>query len=154
MIMTYTLKLLGEWTPLLTSLKREPKLLSFWISLPRSPWLLEVKTHGQVKNSNPLVDSTSTKRTGISLGKNFTCQSTAYSCSRRKPREIQTIMTSWTFPVPCLLAPKAQKGIDKGKKSTRFWELCIVGWKYTWAQKSTWKLERTHLSCFHFSLAI
>ena len=24
------------------------------------------------------------------------------------------------FPVPCLFAPKAQKGIDKGKKSTRF----------------------------------
>ena len=48
------------------------------------------------------------------------------------------------FPVPCLLAPKAQKGIDKGKKSTRFWERCIVGWKYTWAQKSTWKLVRTH----------
>ena len=24
------------------------------------------------------------------------------------------------FPAPCLFAPKAQKGIDKGKKSTRF----------------------------------
>ena len=24
------------------------------------------------------------------------------------------------FPVPCLLAPKPQKGIVKGKKSTRF----------------------------------
>ena len=24
------------------------------------------------------------------------------------------------FPVPCLFAPKAQKDIDKGKKSTRF----------------------------------
>ena len=43
------------------------------------------------------------------------------------------------FPVPCLFAPKAQKGIDKGKKSTRFWERCIVGYKYTWASKSTWK---------------
>ena len=32
------------------------------------------------------------------------------------------------FLVPCLFAPNAQKGIDKGKKSTRFWEQCIVGW--------------------------
>ena len=31
------------------------------------------------------------------------------------------------FPVPCLFAPKAQKGIDTGKKSTRFWKQCIVG---------------------------
>ena len=35
------------------------------------------------------------------------------------------------------MMPKAQKGIDKGEKSTRFWEQSIVGWKYTWAQKST-----------------
>ena len=41
------------------------------------------------------------------------------------------------FPVPCLFEPKAQKGIDKGKKSTRFWERCILGWKYTWDQIST-----------------
>ena len=32
------------------------------------------------------------------------------------------------FPVPC---------IDKGKKSTRFWERWKVGWNYTWASKST-----------------
>ena len=41
------------------------------------------------------------------------------------------------FPVPCLSAPKAQKGIDTGKKSTRFWKRCIVGWNYTWAPQST-----------------
>ena len=41
------------------------------------------------------------------------------------------------FPVPCLFLPKAQKGIDKGKKSTRFWERCIIGWNYTWASKWT-----------------
>ena len=35
------------------------------------------------------------------------------------------------------ICAEAQKGIDKGKKSTRFWERCTVGWKYTWAQKST-----------------
>ena len=40
------------------------------------------------------------------------------------------------FPVSCLFAPKVQKGIDKGKKSTRFRERCIVDWKYTWAPKS------------------
>ena len=34
-------------------------------------------------------------------------------------------------------APKAQKGIDKGKKSTRFLERYILGWKYTWASKWT-----------------
>ena len=26
--------------------------------------------------------------------------------------------------------PKVQKGIDKGKKSTRYWKRCLVGWKY------------------------
>ena len=46
------------------------------------------------------------------------------------------------FPVPCLFAPK-------GKKSTRFWDRCRVGWKYTWVQKSTWKLVRTHISTFY-----
>ena len=42
---------------------------------------------------------------------------------------------------PMPFAPQAQKGIDAGKKSTRFWEQCIVGWNYTWAPKSTksWK---------------
>ena len=33
--------------------------------------------------------------------------------------------------------PKAQKSIDKGQRSTRFLERCIVGWKYTWASKWT-----------------
>ena len=31
------------------------------------------------------------------------------------------------FSRPMPFAPKAQKGIDKGKKSTRFLERCIVG---------------------------
>ena len=39
------------------------------------------------------------------------------------------------FSRPMPFVPKAQKGIDKGKKSTRFWQRCIVGWKYTWASK-------------------
>ena len=48
--------------------------------------------------------------------------------------------------------PKVQKGIDKGKKSTRYWKRCLVGWKYAWAQKSTWKLARTQflISAFRF----
>ena len=42
------------------------------------------------------------------------------------------------FSRPMPFAPKAQKGIDKGKRSTRFWlQRCMVGWKYTWASKST-----------------
>ena len=46
------------------------------------------------------------------------------------------IMSHKFFPNPCLFAPKAQKGIDKGKKSTRFCQRCIVGWKYTLASIS------------------
>ena len=38
------------------------------------------------------------------------------------------------FPFPCLFAPRVQIGIDKDKKSTRFWEWCIIGWKYTGAE--------------------
>ena len=45
----------------------------------------------------------------------------------------------WSCPYPyrCLFAPLVQKGIDKGKKSTRFWERCILGSKSIWAAKST-----------------
>ena len=51
--------------------------------------------------------------------------------------KITEITYAMDFSVPCLFAPKAQKGIDKGRKSTRFGEQCIVGLKYTWAQKSS-----------------
>ena len=63
---------------------------------------------------------------GFGVGSNL-----KYSFSRK-------ITAFLFFPVPFLFEPKAQKGIDKGKKSTRFWRRCIVGWNYTWAQKSTW----------------
>ena len=48
--------------------------------------------------------------------------------------------------------PSAQKGIDKGMKLTRFWKRCIVGWKYTWAQKPTRKLVRTYFPHSDFRL--
>ena len=51
------------------------------------------------------------------------------------------------FPVPCLFAPKVQKGIDTGKKSTRFWKQCILGWNYTWASKSTGKQKMILRAC-------
>ena len=53
------------------------------------------------------------------------------------------------FPVPCLFAPRAQKGIDKGKKSTRFWERWIVGWNYTLASKSTENARNSIRVCAH-----
>ena len=38
-----------------------------------------------------------------------------------------TFSEIFIFSRPMPFAPKAQKGIDKGKKSTRFLERCIIG---------------------------
>ena len=44
-----------------------------------------------------------------------------------------SILCAFIFPVSCLFAPRAQKGIDTDKKSTRFWKQCRVDWNYTWS---------------------